>query len=161
LIPGTDYVILPLYSVQRKKSHTEPIVPIGSQLNQWNAGGRKRDPGEVYIPIPSNIHKLFPDFFPKKEVIFNLKTPNGEIFSAKKCQENGKALMTNPNNALADWMLRKVLGLEAGILLTYDRLLDVGFDSIKITKISDSEFLIDFTEINEYENFIENNLKTE
>ena len=37
--------------------------------------------------------------------------PSGEILSAKVCQQGRKALMTNPNNAMADWMLRKVLSL--------------------------------------------------
>jgi hypothetical protein len=36
---------------------------------------------------------------------FNLQIPTGEIFSAKVCQENSKALMTNPNKALSDWLL--------------------------------------------------------
>ncbi|WP_323807506.1 hypothetical protein [Moraxella catarrhalis] len=28
------------------------------------------------------------------------------MLNAKVCQENSKALMTNPNSALADWLLR-------------------------------------------------------
>jgi len=31
-----------------------------SGLNQWNARGRDRNPNEVYIPIPAEIHKNFP-----------------------------------------------------------------------------------------------------
>ena len=42
----------------------------------------------------------------------NKQIPTGEIFSAKLCQENSKALMTNPNKALSDWLLRKVLQLK-------------------------------------------------
>ena len=36
-----------------------------SGLNQWNAGGRPRHSDEVYIPIPSEIHKNFQGFFSK------------------------------------------------------------------------------------------------
>ena len=155
LMPFVDYVILPLYSPRAKKKLKEPIVPLKSQLNQWNAGGRKRDPGEVYISIPSKIRNLAPDFFPNRDVNFSLLVPSGEIFSAKVCQDGSKALMTSPNNAMADWMLRKILMLKEGELLTYDQLKKVGYDSVKITKTSEGEYLIDFTLLNEYENFID------
>lgn len=155
LIPFKDYVILPLYSPSSKKKLKEPIVPLKSQLNQWNAGGRKRDFGEVYIPIPSKVRSLSPNFFPKRDVIFNLIVPSGEIFSAKVCQDDSKALMTNPNNAMADWMLRKILLLKEGELLTYKKLKKIGYDSVKITKSTDGEYFIDFTPLDEYEKFIE------
>lgn len=155
LIPFVDYVILPLYSPEAKKKLKEPIVPVKSQLNQWNAGGRKRDPGEVYISIPSKIRKNAPDFFPEKDVIFNLKIPNGAILSAKVCQDGSKALMTNPNKAMADWMLRDVLLLKENEILTYDKLRKIGYDSVKITKSTDHDYFIDFTKLDEYESFIE------
>jgi hypothetical protein len=56
---GYDYVILPLYST-RGSNRT---VPLKSGLNQWNANGRHRNENEVYIPIPREIHKLYPNFF--------------------------------------------------------------------------------------------------
>ncbi len=155
LIPFVDYVILPLYSPEAKKKLKEPIVPIKSQLNQWNAGGRKRDPGEVYISIPSKIRNNAPDFFPEKDVIFNLKIPNGKVLSAKVCQDGSKALMTNPNKAMADWMLRDVLMLNENEVLTYDKLRKIGYDSVKITKSTEHDYFIDFTKLDEYESFIE------
>jgi hypothetical protein len=155
LIPFVDYVILPLYSSEAKKKLKEPIVPIKSQLNQWNAGGRKRDPGEVYISIPSKIRNNAPDFFPEKDVIFNLKIPNGKVLSAKVCQDGSKALMTNPNKAMADWMLRDVLMLNENEVLTYDKLRKIGYDSVKITKSTEHDYFIDFTKLDEYESFIE------
>ena len=153
-IPGTDYVILPLYSPREKLNNREPIVPLKSQLNQWNASGRDRDPGEVYISIPIKIHHEYPDFFPSRDVPFNLRVPNGEVILAKVCQENSKALMTNPNNAMADWMLRRVLGLAPWEILRYNRLVEVGFDAVKITKIDNFNFLIDFAPVDSYEEFI-------
>jgi hypothetical protein len=158
LIPGEDYIILPLYSAKRKASGENPIVPERSQLNQWNATGRDgkaRDFGEVYIPIPADVRNLVPDFLPDREVAFTLILPNGNKLSAKVCQADGKALMTNPNNALSDWLLRTILNLKEGELLTYDRLVEVGYDSVKITKKSEEEFYIDFTSLNEYELFLE------
>lgn len=156
LIPGVDFVVLPLYSPSRKKSNTEPIVPLSSQLNQWNASGRKRDSGEVYIPIPKTIHNLSPDFFPNRDVIFDLEVPSGEIFKAKVCQDGSKALMTNPNNAMAEWILRKVLKLKEREVLKYEQLKKVGYDCVKITKKENGKYFIDFMTLGGYEQFIDN-----
>jgi hypothetical protein len=148
-----NYVVLPLFSTAKSKDGKK-VVAEKSGLNQWNAGGRPRDIGEVYIPVPQFIHKNFPDFFPSRDTPFNLHIPSGEILSAKLCQENSKALMTNPNNALAEWVLRKVLNLKEGELLTYDKFKKIGMDSVKITKLSESDFRIDFAKIGSFERFI-------
>ncbi|MEW6556431.1 MAG: hypothetical protein AB1349_03650 [Elusimicrobiota bacterium] len=151
-IPGKDFVILPLYSLRESKKNNK-VVAEKSGLNQWNAGDRERDIGEVYIPIPIQIHKNFPDFLPPREKPFNLHIPTGEILNAKICQENSKALMTNPNNALSDWLLRKVLELKEGELLTYEKLKTLGIDSVRITKMDENNFKIDFARADSYDNF--------
>ena len=150
LIRGVNYVVLPLYGINKKQK----FVFEKSGLNQWNAAGRARDFGEVYIPIPIEIHRQFPDFFPDKDVDFNLKIPTNEIFSAKVCQQNSKALMTNPNKALSDWLLRKIFKLEEGEIATIEQMNELGFDSVIIEKISDSNFRIDIMPTNSYERFI-------
>ena len=151
-VPGKDFVILPLYSLRESKKNKK-VVAKKSGLNQWNAGGRERDVGEVYIPIPTQIHKNFPNFLPSRDKSFNLFVPTGEILSAKVCQENSKALMTNPNNALSDWLLRKVLKLKEGQLLTYERLKLLGVDSVRLVKMDNNNFKIDFAKIDSYDNF--------
>lgn len=150
LIRGVNYVILPLYGYKKK----EKFVFEKSWLNQWNAGGRKRDFGEVYIPIPSEIHKQFPNFFPDRDKLFDLKIPTGEIFSAKVCQDNSKALMTNPNKALSDWLLRKVFQVKEGELLTIEKMEALGFDSVIIIKDKDGNYKIDKAKTDSFENFI-------
>jgi hypothetical protein len=152
LIRGENYVILPLYG----KKDKEKFVFEKSGLNQWNAEGRKRDYGEVYIPIPIEIHKKFPNFFPNKDKVFNLSIPSGDVFKAKVCQENSKALMTNPNNSLADWLLRKVFQVEEGQLVTIGKMNELGFDSVIIFKENENTFSIDKVRIDGYEDFIEN-----
>lgn len=150
LIPATEassFVILPLYGRGRK-------VYEKSGLNQWNAKGRIRNIGELYIPIPSIIHKYFPDFFPSKNETFDLKIPTGEIFSAKICQDNGKALMTNPNKQLSDWLLRNILQLREKELATIEKLDLLGFDSVIINKIDHNKFTIDIMKTGSYEDFI-------
>jgi hypothetical protein len=150
LIKGQNFVILPLYSTRNKDKKE---VAEKSGLNQWNAGGRKRDLSEIYIPIPSELHKKYPNYFPKRDQNFNLQIPTGEIFSAKLCQENSKALMTNPNKALSDWLLRKVLQLKEGELATIEKLDKLGFDSVIITKKDKQNFKIDIMKTNTYNEF--------
>lgn len=150
-IAGVDFVILPLYSTRGGYKN----VPEKSGLNQWNAGGRKRSYGEVYIPVPMIIHKLYPSFFPPKDTSFTLITPNNEKLSAKLCQDNAKALMSNPNTALADWLLKTALGLKEKKLATYERMQDLGFDCVIISKIDSRTFSIDIMPLNSYEKFID------
>ncbi len=146
-----ETIVLPLYSTRNTE---EKIVPDKSGLNQWNAKGRKRDLGEMYIPVPRKIHQLYPNFFPPKDKKFVLVLPNGEELSCKICQYGGKALMSNPNKDLSEWLLREVLSLSPGEILTYDHLRKVGTDSVNITKINERRFKIDFVQINSYEKFI-------
>lgn len=149
-IKGIDFVILPLYGIKNK----EKYVFERSGLNQWNANGRPRDLDEVYIPIPKIIHELFPNFFPPRDETFDLKTPTGENLNAKVCQDNSKALMTNPNRALSNWLLRKVLKLEPGELATSDKLKVLGFDSVIVYKISENNYSIDITPTGSFEKFV-------
>lgn len=143
-----ERVFLPLYSTKGSR-----VVPESSGLNQWNAKGRPRHPNEVYIPIPSWIHRIYPNFFPPRDKPFNLHIPNGQILSAKVCQDNSKALMTNPNQELGKWLLRDILNLQEGELLTYKKLERIGLDSVVIYRISDGEYGINFTKVDAFEDF--------
>lgn len=148
---GENYVILPLYGIKDKQK----FVFEKSGLNQWNANGRKRDFGEVYIPIPAIIHQLYPKFFPKRDQEFDLHIPTGEIFKAKVCQENSKALMTNPNKALSDWLLRKVFDLKEGELASIEKMEELGFDSVIISKDSGNNFKIDKAKWDSFNDFLQ------
>lgn len=148
------HVFLPLYSTRGGTKK----VPAKSGLNQWNAAGRPRDPNEIYIPIPAWIHRKFPTFFPERDRVFDLTLPDRKILSAKICQDNNKALMSNPNSALGQWLLRDVMNLQQGELLTYDKLQAIGLDTVVIYKIDNGTYDIDFTRIGSYEEFLlENN----
>lgn len=132
---GYDYVLLPLYST-RGKTET---VPEKSGLNQWNARGRKRDANEVYFPIPRAIHTNCPGFFPERDEVFDLELPDGTVLSAKVCQDGGKALMSNPNSALGEWILRKVLHKDPGELVTMLDLDIAGFNCVMIERVTGKE----------------------
>ena len=143
------HVFLPLYS--KKKGIKQ--VPEKSGLNQWNASGRPRDPNEIYIPIPAWIHRKFPTFFPKRDKVFELTLPDRNMMSAKVCQVNSKALMSNPNSALGKWLLRDILNLKDRELLTYEKLEEIGLDTVVIYKIDGGHYDIDFSRIGSYEGF--------
>ena len=159
---GIDFVILPLYSIS-----TGNVAP-KSGINQWNAGGRKRKFGEAYLPIPSVIHHKYPDFFPARDSSFELFLPNSaKAQSGKVCQENSKALMTSPNNALGVWL---VSVLDPSVPLTafdeppsrkrpftYDDLLSVGKDSVLVRKKgqgADAQYHLSFAAVGSFEEFI-------
>lgn len=84
--------------------------------------------------------------------------PTKEVLSAKVCQENSKALMTDPNKALSDWLLRKILKLKEGEPATIEKLNELGFDSVIITKIDEENFKIDIMKTDSYEVFKVKNL---
>jgi len=157
-----ESVILPLYS---SKTHE---VESKSGLNQWNANGekRKRKPDQIYIPVPADIHKLFPHFFPEitiDKTHFNLKLPNDKIVKASMCQgyclpgtkiNKGKGLMSNPNKDLGQWVLQEILKVPEGKLVTYEMLAEIGIDSVEIRKIDINNYEIDFKKLGSYEEFI-------
>ncbi len=142
-----DTIYLPLYGNNR-------TVHPRSGLNQWKANGRERHPNEVYIPIPSKIHTLKPNFFPKKDMVFQMKLPNGKILDTKVCQQNSKALMSNPNKELGKWILRDILKLSEYQVVDNSTLELYGIDSVRIDKMNDLEFEINFAKTDSYEEFI-------
>ena len=150
-VTEVESIILPLYSY---KSH-KPFVYERSGLNQWNADGRERDYNEVYVPIPKSIRERYADFLPDRNTPFDLHFPNGKVLSAKVSQENGKALMSQHNADFGQWILRDILRLNEGELLTYDMLARIGIDSVEISK-KNSRYYIDFKQLGSYEQFIGN-----
>jgi hypothetical protein len=158
-----DFVVLPLYSTRRGEKRVEAK----SGINQWNAGGRARKFGEAYIPIPRIIHNLKPDFFPSRDVTFDLQLPNSQTpVTASVCQDGSKALMSNPNTELCKWLYKVIDGnfSESDFSkapnrepFTYDDLLAVGKDCVVVYKKTGSLYEIVFGEIGSYEDFIDSN----
>lgn len=104
---------LPLYSYRTKE------VELKSGLNAWNAAPKNKNSStlrplnEVYIPIPLEFHKKYPDFFcpdvfeiqrrqknyagspkNKPQVRFYLHLPNGKKIPALLTQSNMKSLQS-------------------------------------------------------------------
>ncbi|MDM3868866.1 hypothetical protein QF204_11830, partial [Proteus faecis] len=153
-------IYLPIYSDSSMK------VEEKSGFNAWNAapktkGSNKPRPDfEAYIPIPIWIYHIFPHFFgfnalDKEERNaskgFELQLPDDRVITAIVTQDNGKGLQTNPQSILGKWILHDVFGLEARELLTLDMLNELGVDSVKITKVSDTKFKIDLADTYAFE----------
>ena len=78
--------------------------------------------------------------------------------------DNGKALMTNPNDILCNWLFRTIdpefsekkfeKRFDEKKPYTYFDLIRVGKDSVKISKESFDNYKIEFTALNSYEKFI-------
>ncbi len=92
-----ETITLPLYS-----SRNGGYVPERSGLNRWNAKGRPRDFNKICIPYNKSLRDITKDFFPSRDVPFYLELPNGKHMSAKVCQADGKAIMSNPNRDLGE-----------------------------------------------------------
>lgn len=145
-----NVVYLPLYS-DRGGRHVQER----SGLNQRLAQGRVRDPYEVYIPVRQEFNERYGDFFPPRYTPFKLYLPNkNEPLEAAICQENSKALMSNPNRALGHWLLDEVFKVKPFEPITYQMLEKYGIDSVRIEKVAEGEYKIDFAKIGSYERFM-------
>lgn len=149
----SNKLCLRLYSSNKRQGK---FIPPKSGLNQWNASGRPRNVNEIYISYPKEDRIRSIGFFPAQDTIFHLSLPDGSIIPAKVCQADGKAIMSNPNRILGEWLLRTVFELPEKTVITYDMLEKFGIDSVMFTKLNADTYLIDFCEIGTYEDYIEN-----
>lgn len=161
-----NVIYLPLY--QDKKE--TPFVSDCSGINvrhgkSKNKGSNTSRPEyEVEVRISTWIHYLFPKFFgidasDKNQVKdadlndFDLILPDGRILRGRIKQAGGKSLQTDPQGALGEWILKDVLGLSNGEVVTWSYLESLGIDSLKVTKIDDKHFKITVAETGAYEKF--------
>lgn len=149
--------VLPLYSENGAKGK---YVPPKNNLNMRFAGGRARNEYEIGIPIPAEFRHRFPGFFPGRDIPFRLALPDGAELTAKQCQADGKALMSNPNSALGEWLIDKVLQIPPSVPITYEMLVKYGIDSVELQKIRVEDtgeiyYKIDFALTDSYEKFKE------
>lgn len=93
------------------------------------------------------------------------ETPMGDItlestkemgetrLSAKMCQQGGKGLMSNPNRALARWLLREALGIPPLRIVTREMLDVRGFDSVVVVKESEELYRLELSRAAHYGDF--------
>lgn len=171
-----NYTYLPLYSYKQKK------VNFKSGINAFNGApktknGFHRPIAEVYIPIPKDYWRKHPFWFnPKIDMRdykkykkdtglssyrFSLHLPNGKVYPALIGQQGFKALETDPQSALGEWLLYDVLKLSKGEIVTDEKLSEVGFDSVKLWRndpLDYSNIWIDFAHTGSFEQYMEDEL---
>ena len=150
---SSNKLCLRLYSTSKTQGK---FVASKSGLNQGFAGGRKRNPNELYIPYPKEDRERSQGFFPPRDTVFELHMPDGSTIPTKICQDDGKAIMSNPNKILGEWLLRTVFELPVGTVVTYEMLEKFGIDSVIFTKLDDLKYKIDFADIGTYEKYLKN-----
>jgi hypothetical protein len=158
----SQFVVLPLYATSKVRGK---YVAERSGINQWNAGGRKRKFGEAYIPVPVAVHRASPSFFPARDVKFKLRLPDGKVVLAKICQDGGKALMSDPNETICEWLFsaldgnfeRASMRFDAKRPYEYEDLLAIGRDAVRITKTSEKlwDYELELAELDEFESFVD------
>jgi hypothetical protein len=157
-LDSLEYAILPLYSIRRG----EKVIPEKSGINQWNGGGRSRKPGESYIPVPKQVHRVAGSIFPKRDKHFELLLPNSQTVIAKLCQDGSKALMSSPNDHLNFWLYELIDGTIAnyisryskGAAYLYEDLQSIGIDCVRFEKITGEVFKITPQAIGTYEQWL-------
>jgi hypothetical protein len=157
-----EFIVLPLYG---SRSADTKKVEEKSGINQWNAGGRVRSYAEAYIPYPVASKKEKPDFFPPRDQKFRLRLPSGKVVMAKVCQQGSKAIMSDPNSELVDWLFPVIDGsLEKAKArfhnrqpYTYQDLFRIGKDSVKIYRDQDKDwdYRMEMAQIGSYEQYLD------
>lgn len=92
-----------------------------------------------------------------KSISFTLRLPNGDKYPALFGQAGFKAVQTNPQSALGNWLLYDVLGLEPQELVTKELLENKGFDSVQLWHPNPKDkslVYIDFAPVGSFERFI-------
>lgn len=131
------FVILPLTDVRQQ------TVPARSGLNWGQRPGR--EPNQAYIPIPSRIHRLKPDFFPPRGQEFTIITDDGFSFVCVVAQDNDKAIETRYDNSVLGKYFRRRLGVDLGNPVTMDDLIRYGRKVVTVYRIDDSTYFMDFS----------------
>lgn len=101
-----------------------------------------RDPNQAYIPIPSSVN---PSFFPATREHFTLLTDDGHSFVCTVAQDNRKALHSTLDNSEIGRYFRGRMGLRSGVLVKRKDLKKYGRIDVKITKLDDETYWLDFS----------------
>lgn len=134
------------------------LVSEKSGLNWWNSGGRPRSPNEAYIPIKKSALAVIRSVLGEvnRGDVIDAITHDGTMFkmkfegSAAAESSDPKQLSTaGDKTILGKWILRKVLKLDQGVLVTREILDKYGRTSLTFSKLLKSDgkpiLFIDFS----------------
>ena len=132
----TDYVDISL--VDRRTGE----VPARSGLNWGQRKGRNHN--QAYLSV-KGVHGERPDFFPQLREPFIMITDDGENLVCVMAQANRKAIHTREKNSIMGAYFRRRLGLSDGAFVVTDDLVRYGRDSVRIYKIDEETYYMDFS----------------
>ncbi len=130
-----DCHTLTLLSTRDGETHTQ------SGLNWGQRPGREKN--QAYIPVPATVARS--GFFPNRANHFTLITDDGQSFDCVIAQDGDKAIETTKNNSILGRYFRERMGLPLGIYLTRQHLEAYGRTDVKICKIDDETYFMDFS----------------
>lgn len=128
-------VVLPLV-----KNNGE--VHATSGLNWGQRPGR--NPDEAYIPVPSEVHDKYKEFFPPRREPFVIETFDGNEFRCVIAQQNDKAIETVESNSLLGAYFRRLLGLKPGTRVETQHLHAYGRLDVTITRLTERRYWLEF-----------------
>ena len=115
-------------------------VPARSGLNWGQRPGRNGN--EAYLAVP--LQHARTGFFPDIGTPFHVLTDSGLTLLLVRCQQQGKALQSLPRNSILGLYFRERLGVTSGMQITSSHLLAYGRTDVTMTRVSDTEFALDF-----------------
>ncbi|WP_379969120.1 hypothetical protein [Ectobacillus sp. sgz5001026] len=104
-----------------------------------------REPNQAYIPVPLEVHKENPNFFPNLKEEFTIITDDGKSFLCKMEQDNRKAITICRNNSELGKYFRSRLGVQLGEKVEVSDLYRYGRDYVRIFKINRDLYFMDFS----------------
>ena len=106
----------------------------------------KRDHNQAYLQLLPEIWKS--NFFPTKGIYFLCRTDDGDCFALNRAQKNeyGTAIQTPENNAILGLYIRKRLGLESGVEITKDAIVNYGRCDIEFFKIDNRHYEMSYVQ---------------
>jgi hypothetical protein len=118
-------------------------VPKRSGLNWGQRDGR--DPNQAYLSVPRKIHRDNTEFFPSLAKPFLIITDDGKMVNCVMAQANRKGIHTKEKNSIMGAYFRHRLGMKDGAFVMKDDLIRYGRDSVRIYKIDDETYYLDFS----------------
>ncbi|MEH7569886.1 restriction endonuclease PLD domain-containing protein [Priestia megaterium] len=138
-IENKPYVDLSLKILNKNQIHEK------SGLNWGQRPGR--EPNQAYLPVPMQVHRQNPGFFPEKEVEFTILTDDGENIICVMAQDNRKAIQSCRNNSILGKYFRTRLGVPLGQKVELNDLKKYGRDYIRLYKIDGYTYFSDYRQV--------------
>ncbi|MFJ7981397.1 restriction endonuclease PLD domain-containing protein [Lysinibacillus xylanilyticus] len=124
-------------------------TPPKSGIN-WGHNGRNglrqptRTGNEAYLSISKQVHRERPHFLPQRREKLLVLTDDGEMFVCKVAQEERKAIETCDSNSILGAYIRQRIGVALGTFVETRDLIRYGRDSLRLTKIHEGLYLLNF-----------------